>query len=105
MIQQIQFYKLQDHVDEARLEKMIRTTRSILLKIPEVLSVRSGRSIEPDADWPFFVSLEYETLDKRNISEDDPVYLKFHEQVTKPNTTAHYIMDYELDPSKDLKYS
>lgn len=105
MILQILFYKLQDHVDEAQLVEMIRTSRSILLKIPEILSVRSGRSIQPDADWPFFVALEYDSLDKKRIAEDDPVYLKFHKIIIEPLTAASYIMDYETDPSKDLKYS
>lgn len=105
MIQQIRFYKLQDHVDEAQLIEMIRMSRSILLKIPEILSVRSGRSIQPDADWPFFVALEYDSLDKKRIAEDDPVFLKFHKVITKPHTSTSYLMDYETDPSKDLKYS
>lgn len=105
MILQILFYKLQDHVDEAQLVEMIRRSRSILLKIPEILSVRSGRSIQSDADWPFFVALEYDSLDKKRIAEDDPVYLKFHKVITAPHTAASYLMDYETDPSKDLKYS
>lgn len=105
MILQILFYKLQDHVDETQLVEMIRMSRSILLKIPEILSVRSGRSIQPDADWPFFVALEYDSLDKKRIAEDDPVFLKFHQVITAPHTAGSYLMDYETDPSKDLKYS
>ena len=45
MIAHLLLYKLRRDVDETRLEEMVRTTRSILLKIPEVLLVHSGRNV------------------------------------------------------------
>lgn len=105
MVQQIIFYKLKPEVDEARLTEMMRATRSILLKIPELLSVRAGRALKPDNEWPFFVTLEYDSLDRQRIAEDDPAFIRFRTTVVEPFTTEHYHLDYEMDPSKDLKYS
>lgn len=105
MIYHVVFFKLKPEVDDARLEEMIRTTRSMLLKIPEVLGVRSGRNIDPKAEWPFFLSVEVETLEKLRIYIEDPIHLKYVETVIKPNTSARFALDFQTDPSKELKYS
>lgn len=105
MIHHVVFFKLKPEVDDLRLEEMMRTTRSMLLKIPEVLSVRSGRNIESSAEWPFFLTVEVESLEKLRMYREDPVHLKYLETVIKPNTTARFAMDFQTDPSKDLKYS
>src|SRR6056297_1841155 len=102
MIAHIAFYKLQPEVDAERLENMVRTTRSILLKIPEVLSVHSGRNTDPDSEWPFFCSLEVGSLAKLEMLKDDPLYLKFLESVIRPNTSGEFIFNFETDPTQDL---
>lgn len=105
MINHIVFFKLKPEIDDHKLEEMIRATRSMLLKIPEVFSVRSGRNLDTDSDWPFFLSVEVETLEKLRIYIEDPVHLKYVETVIKPNTTARFALDFQTDPSKELKYS
>ena len=105
MINHIVFFKLKPEIDDHKLEEMIRATRSLLLKIPEVFSVRSGRNLDTDSDWPFFLSVEVETLEKLRIYIEDPVHLKYVETVIKPNTTARFALDFQTDPSKELKYS
>lgn len=105
MIHHVVFFQLKPEVDGPKLEEMVRTTRSILLKIPEVLGVKSGRNIDKSSEWQFFFAIEVESLDKLKMTLDDPFHLKFLENVIKPNTVGHFAMDFELDPSKDLKYS
>ncbi|MFT6182358.1 MAG: hypothetical protein ACI9NQ_000123 [Paracoccaceae bacterium] len=105
MINHLLFFKIKPEVDDSGLEEMIRTARSILLKIPEVLSIRSGRSIDRKSEWPFYIALEFESLEKKRIFEDDPFYFKFQKVIVERMTQASYHMDYETDPSKDLKYS
>lgn len=105
MIDHIVFYKLRADVDEARLEEMVRSTRSILLKIPEVLAVHSGRNVDPESEWSFFVSFEIESLDKLRMVQEDGLYLRFLRNVIEPNTDAEEAFDFETDPSKDLRYS
>ena len=105
MIAYIAFYKLQPEVDAERLEGMVRTTRSILLKIPEILSVRSGRNTDQDSEWPFFFSLEVANLSKLEMMRDDPLYLKFLESVIRPNTSGEFAFNFETDPTQDLRYS
>ena len=105
MINHIVFFKLKPEIDDHKLEEMIRATRSMLLKIPEVFSVRSGRNLDTDSDWPFFLSVEVETMEKLRIYIEDPVHLKYVETVIKPNTTARFALDFQTDPSKELKYS
>lgn len=105
MIHHVVFFQLQAHVDPPKLEEMVRTTRSLLLKISEVLSVKSGRNVDPSSQWPFFMAIECESLDKLQIIMDEAVHIKFIETVIKPNTSSHFSLDFEMDPSKDLKYS
>lgn len=105
MIHHIVFFKLKPEVDDLKLEEMMRSTRSILLKIPEVLSVRSGKNTDTSGEWPFFLSIEVESLEKLRMYAEDPIHLKYLETVVKPYTTARFAMDFQTDPSKGLKYS
>jgi len=105
MISHFLLYKLRRDVDETRLEEMVRTTRSILLKIPEVLSVQSGRNVEQGSEWTFFVSFEVESLDKLGMVEEDVCYLRFLRDVIESNTDARQVFSFETDPSRDLRYS
>lgn len=105
MINHLLFFKLKPEVDDLGLEEMIRTSRSLLLKIPEVMSIRSGRSIDQTSEWPFYISIEFETLRKKRIFQDSAVYLQFQKVVVERLTSGSYHMDYQTDPSKELKYS
>lgn len=80
-------------------------TRIQLLKIPEILSVRCGKTIDPKAEWPFFIALELESTEKLAIVEDDAIYMKFVADVIKPNTSERLFLNYETEPGKSTKYS
>ncbi len=105
MVHHVALYKLRPEVTPEIIEEMIRRTRSLLLRIPEVLSVRSGKKIEASAEWPFFVSLDFENRHKQNMFRDDPIYLKFLEEVVRAHTSESLMLDYETDPGRDVKYS
>ena len=105
MIHHVVYYQLKPEVDAAMVEELVRTSRSLLLRIPEVLNVRSGRNLAPDSQWQFFVGIEVNSLDKLRVTLDDPFHLKFVEKYIRPNTLTQFAMDFELDPSKDLRYS
>ena len=105
MISHIAFYRLKSEVDEQGLEDMVRTTRSLLLKIPEILSVHSGRNVSSESEWSFFYSIDVESLGKLAMTTDDPLFLKFLATVITPNTEDEFVFDFETDPSKDLRYS
>lgn len=105
MIHHIVFFQLWSDEDTATLEDLVRTSRSMLLKIPEVLSVRSGRNLDPKSEWQFFFSIEVDSLEKLKIALDDPFHLKLMERSIKPKTRSHFELNFELDPSKNLKYS
>ncbi len=105
MIHHVVYFQLKPGVDEAMLEELVRGSRSLLLKIPEVLGVKSGRNLDTSSQWRFFVAIETNSLEKLRAALDDPFHLKFIEKLIRPNTQAHFSMDFETDPSKDLKYS
>ncbi len=105
MIHHVVYFQLKPELDAGVMEELVRTSRSLLLKIPEVLSVRSGRNVDPGSQWQFFFSIEVDSLDKLRVTLDDPFYFKFVEKHIRPNTVSHFAMDFELDPSKNLKYS
>ncbi len=105
MVHHIALYQLKPEVTPEKLEEMIRATRSQLLKIQEVLNIRSGKKIDPHSQWDFFVSLDVESMDKLAMCKDDPVYVKFVEEVIKPHTREGLILDYEMEPGKNIKYS
>lgn len=105
MVHQLALYKLHPGVTDEILEDMIRRTRSTLLKVPEVMAVRSGRRIDPACEWPFFVGLDFESRAKQRIFMDDGAWHKFQADIIRPHTTDKQVLDYELDPGKNVKYS
>jgi hypothetical protein len=105
MIAHICLYKLKPEITEDRLETMMSSTRVNLLRVPEVLSVRTGKRIRPNDPWEWYVAIEVESLDKLAICQDDPNYFKYREEVVKPAVADQCVQSFEMDPRKDVKYS
>ncbi|MEN9285812.1 MAG: hypothetical protein RLZZ179_3305 [Verrucomicrobiota bacterium] len=105
MVHHVALYKLHPEVSQETLEEMVRRTKSLLLKIPEALQVRSGKRIDPRCEFPFFVAIDFENRAKQAMFRDDPVYFKFLEEVIRPHTSAELLLDYEMEPGRNVKYS
>jgi len=105
MIHHIVLYKLKPEVTPARIEEMMMNTRMQLLKIPEVLSIKCGKRINNDIQWPFFIAIDFESMDKFAIFREDPIQVKFMEEIIKPNTADSLSLDFEMDPGKDVRFS
>lgn len=105
MVHHLVLFKLKPEVDDEKLEWIIRQTRIQLLKIPEVLSVKAGKVIDPKSQWPFFLAVDFESMDKLAMYAEDSIHIKYVEEVIKPNTTERLALDYEMDPGKDVRYS
>ena len=105
MVHHVVLYKFKPEVTPARVEEMMMNARMQLLKIPEVLSIKCGKRIEPEMDWPFFIAIDFESMDKYAIFREDPIYVKFMEEVIKPNTEDSLALDFEMDPGKDVRFS
>lgn len=105
MIAQLTLYTLKPGLAPERLEEMMWLTRTTLLKIPEVLALRTGKRIKPDDPYDWFVFLEADSLDKLAIAQDDAHYFKFLQEVVHPSIEKQDVHLYEMDPRKDVKYS
>lgn len=105
MVHHVTYFQLNELTDKSVLEDMVRASRTWLLKIPEVLSVRSGRNLDPESQWQFFYAVEVESREKLKFVKDDPFYLKFMQKFIEPHTRNQFGLDFELDPSRELKYS
>lgn len=81
------------------------STRIQLLKIPEVLGVKCGKCIDPLSEWPFFVAIDFESLDKLEVFKTDPIFLKYELQTLKPNVLDRLVLNYEMEPGKDVRFS
>jgi hypothetical protein len=100
MIYHLVLFKLKPEVDEAKLEWMMRETRIQLLRIPEVLSIRCGKRVDSNVEWPFFLSVELDSTEKLALYAEDPNHMKFVEEVIKPNIAERLALDYEMEPGK-----
>lgn len=105
MVHNVTLYKLQPEISPAKLEQLMFSTRMTLLKIPEILSVKCGKNIDPKSEWPFFIALDFESLEKKAMVHDDAIYMKFVADLIKPHTVAALSLDYEMEPGKSVKYS
>ena len=67
MVHHIVLYRLKQEVTPARVEEMMMNARMQLRKIQEVLSIKCGKRIDPELDWPFFLAIDFESMDKYAI--------------------------------------
>ena len=72
MIAYLSLYKLRPEVTEEQLEDIMTRARMALLRIPEVLIVKTGKRVNPSDEHPWFIYLEVESMDKLAICQDDP---------------------------------
>jgi len=105
MIHHLVLFKLKPDVDEEKIEWMMRETRMRLLKIPEVLAVRCGKRINDEQKWPFFLTVEVESTEKLALYLDDPIHVKYREEVILPHITERLALDHEMEPARDVRYS
>jgi Stress responsive A/B Barrel Domain len=105
MVHHVVLYKLKPEVTPARVEEMMMNSRMQLLKIPEVLSIKCGKRIDSKMAWPFFIALDFESMDKYAIFREDPIFVKFEAEIIKPNTSESLVLDFEMDPGKDVRFS
>jgi len=105
MVHHIALYKLKPEVTPARVEEMMMNARMQLLKIQEVLSIKCGKRIKNEMPWPFFIAIDFESMDKIDIFREDPIFVKFVEEVIKPNVAETLVLDFEMDPGRDVLFS
>jgi hypothetical protein len=105
MVHHVTLYQLPPEVTPAKLEQLMISTRMTLLKIPEILSVKCGKNIDPKSEWRFFIALDFENTDKMAMVKDEAIYMKFVADVIKPHTATALELDYEMEPGKAVKYS
>jgi hypothetical protein len=105
MIAYISLYKLKPEVTPEKLEILMSQARVQLLRVPEILTVKTGKRVNSSDAFPWFVYLEVENMDKLAICQDDPHYIKFREEVLKPNISEQETTAFEMEPRKDVKYS
>ena len=36
---------------------------------------------------------------------EDPIFVKFTEEIIKPSTSDSLVLDFEMDPGKDVRFS
>ena len=103
MIYHLVLFKLKPELDGEKIEWMMRETRTQLLRIPEVLGIRCGKHVDPNAEWPFFLSVELDSIDKLPLYLENPNHVKFVEEVIKPNIAERLSLDYEMEPGRKAR--
>ncbi len=105
MVHHLVLFKLKPEVTPARVEEMMMNTRMQLLKIPEVLSIKCGKRIDNEMPWPFFIAIDFESMDKYEMFREDPIFVKYEAEVIKANTAEALTLDFEMDPGRDVRFS
>jgi hypothetical protein len=44
-------------------------------------------------------------MDKYAIFREDSIFVKFEAEIIKPNTSEALVLDFEMDPGKDVRFS
>ena len=105
MIAHVSLYQLKPDITDERVEECMSRTRVLLLRVPEILAVRTGKRTKEGDRFQWFVMLEVESLDKLAIAMDDPSYFKFRAEVLSSVVAEECTQSYEMEPRKNVKYS
>ena len=108
MIHHLKLIQLKADLPVDRVEEMMVESRIRLLKIQDVLSLACGKKMpvlgqKTLAD--LFIALEFENSLKRTATLDHPLYQQFEVQVLKPNAEKIEVLEFEMDPGKDVRFS
>ena len=105
MIHHCVYFKLKPSVTAEQLETILIETRINLLKIPEVMNLRTGKNVKPKSEWQYFLSFDCESIAKLEIYREHPIHIKFVKTIIDPYVEARYAEDFEMEPGKDVRYS
>jgi hypothetical protein len=106
MIHHLVLLTTKPEVIPTKLEEIMVETRIRLLKIPEVNNLRVGKRVDTaNNPYAYFFSFDVENMDKLAFVHDNAVYTQFEKQILGPFVAASKILDYEMEPGKDVRYS
>jgi len=101
MIEHVVLFKLQPELDPERIEWMLRETRIRLLKMPVVRGLRCGHRVDRETEWPFFLLVELDSVEKLGSFTRDREHVRFLDEVIRPHVTDRLTLDYQSDPGGD----
>jgi hypothetical protein len=106
MIHHLALLTTKPEVIPTKLEEIMVETRIRLLKIPEVTNLRVGKRVDT-ANNPhtFFFSFDVDNMDKLGFVQENAVYVQFERQILGPFIASTKVLDYEMEPGKDVRYS
>ena len=106
MIHHLVLLTTKPEVIPTKLEEIMVETRIRLLKIPEVNNLRVGKRVDMSNNpHTYFFSFDVENMDKLGFIHDNAIYTQFEKQILGPFVAASKVLDYEMEPGKDVRYS
>ncbi|MEM6885272.1 MAG: hypothetical protein AAF571_09585 [Verrucomicrobiota bacterium] len=106
MVHEIHLFQVKATELDETLETMMVETRIRLLKIPEVMNLTCGKAInKADNAYQFYIAMDFENMAKRDLAHDSAVFIKYEKQVLQPHVTDSELLQYEMEPGKDVTYS
>jgi hypothetical protein len=107
MIHHLKLIHLKPGLPKEKVEEVMVESRIRILKIQDVLSLACGKKIPVKEETPhdLFLALEFENSLKRTAAFDHPLYQQFEAQVLKPNAQKIEVLEFEMDPGKDVRFS
>ncbi len=81
-------------------------TRIRLLKLPEVSNLRVGKRIDVQHNpYAVFFAFDVENTEKLRFVQDSAIFIQFLRQVAEPLVAESTVLNYEMEPGKDITYS
>lgn len=105
MVHYIALFRIEKNKPEEEIEEMIRISRTCFHRVNEAHNFRSGRSIDKNPEFGFFISADFESRDKLGMFRDDPNYRRFESEVIHAQTESQVEHLFETEPGKYPKYS
>lgn len=85
-----------------QIDNLMIETRLRLLKIPEVMNLRVGKSVNSNNSYFFFFSFDVDSLEKLELVKQTAYYYQFEKQVLSSLSALKTEYDFEMEPKKEI---
>jgi Stress responsive A/B Barrel Domain len=95
MLVHVVLFDFKADVDPGRREVVLDLARKALVRIPGVSNLLAGKSIRKETEYPFALSMYFESEAALNIYRDHPDHVKFRDVDFFPLLEKVQGLDYE----------
>ncbi|MDD2676505.1 MAG: Dabb family protein [Methylacidiphilaceae bacterium] len=101
MIHHLCFLEPLPSTSSSELDALMIEIRIILLKLPDIHSLRVGRNLAPGDPFSLFLSFDIDSPEKLEFVQRNPIYYQFERQILDVHAKRIVRYNFDMEPGKE----